>query len=101
MTDDKKSVLIIDDDSQYLELLTECLETMFNVQVANSLTLANEKIEQTGKFDIALVDEYIGDEIGSDWIKQCVDQQVGAKSFVLYSGFGNRRSYFKGIRMWC
>ncbi|REL35323.1 response regulator [Thalassotalea euphylliae] len=97
MTESKKTVLIIDDDSQYLELLAECLETVFTVEVADSLSLGEAKIEQHGKFDIALVDEYIGQEVGSEWIKKCVDSQRGAESFVLYSGLATEEAILKGL----
>ena len=97
MTELKKSVLIIDDDDQYLELLAECLETLFTVEVANTTALGEAKIAEHGKFDIALVDEYIGQEVGSEWIKQCVDKQIGAHSFVLYSGLATEEAILKGL----
>ena len=97
MTKLKKTVLIIDDDGQYLELLAECLETVFTVEVADSLALAEAKVEQHGKFDIALVDEYIGQEVGSEWIKKCVDSQTAAESFVLYSGLATEEAILKGL----
>lgn len=97
MDSSKKSVLIIDDDAQYLELLAESLEHLFVVHTAVNITEAEQAIESSGKFDIALVDEYIGPEIGSNWIKQCVNKEVGAESFVLYSGLATEEAILKGL----
>ncbi|MCH2058457.1 MAG: response regulator [Thalassotalea sp.] len=94
---EKKSVLIIDDDMQYLELLSECLENSFAVKAACSISHAESIVEENGKFDIALVDEYIGDDIGSDWIKTSVDIGSVASSFVLYSGLATEDAIIKGL----
>ncbi|NMP31385.1 response regulator transcription factor [Thalassotalea sp. M1531] len=93
----KKSVLIIDDDDQYLELLAESLEDKFNVSTATNLTQAQAQIDEHSKFDIALVDEHIGDELGSEWIKLCVEQERAATSFVLYSGLASEEAILKGL----
>lgn len=94
---EKKSVLIIDDDMQYLELLSECLENSFAVKAACSIAHAESIVEEYGKFDIALVDEYIGDDIGSDWIKTSVEIGSVASSFVLYSGLATEDAIIKGL----
>jgi len=92
-----KSILIIDDDAQYLELLAESLEGKFVVTTATSLTKAQEIIDNNERFDIALVDEYIGDEIGSKWIESSVTKNIGATSFVLYSGLASEEAMLKGL----
>ncbi len=97
MLEEKKSVLIIDDDMQYLELLSECLEDSFAVKAACSIAHAESIVEELDKFDIALVDEYIGDDIGSEWIKTSVDKGSVASSFVLYSGLATEDAIIKGL----
>lgn len=95
----KPRVLIIDDDSAYLELLHEALEQDFTVQCAVDLNEVTNIISQTSSesFDIALVDENIGEEKGSDWIKQQVHGSKVAKSFVLYSGLATEDAILKGL----
>ena len=97
METNKKSVLIIDDDDQYLELLAESLEHLFDVKTVVNIASAEDAIASHGKFDIALVDEYIDREIGSEWIKKCVDKEHGAESFVLYSGLATEEAILKGL----
>ena len=63
------SLLIIDDDKEYLELLHEALEENFNVKCANSLHEAEQILSNQELFDIALIDENIGTDKGSNWIK--------------------------------
>jgi len=92
----KPKILIIDDNTDYLELLTEALELDFSVKCATSLTEVQD-IETTVSFDIALVDENIGDEKGSDWIRQQVGGEKIAKSFVLYSGLATEDAILKGL----
>ena len=93
----KPLVLIIDDDRDYLELLHEALEDDFDVQCAADLNEAEEIIKQQSFFDIALVDENIGDEKGSDWIKSKVVDKAVATSFVLYSGLATEEAIIKGL----
>lgn len=95
----KPSVLIIDDDRAYLELLYEALALDFSVQCAADLNEVENTISNmnTNSFDIALVDEHIGKEKGSDWIKQQVHGDKIAKSFVLYSGLATEDAILKGL----
>ena len=95
----KPNVLIIDDDSAYLELLNEALALDFTVHCAGNLTDVNSIINNVGShyFDIALVDENIGSEKGSDWIKQQVSGDKVAQSFVLYSGLATEDAILKGL----
>lgn len=93
----KAKVLIIDDDQDYLELLMEALEASFDVQCANSLSNANLIVDDSITFDIALVDENIGNEKGSDWIREKVEQHSVATSFVLYSGLATEEAILKGL----
>ena len=93
----KPLVLIIDDDRDYLELLHEALEDDFDVQCAADLNEAEEIIKQQSFFDIALVDENIGDENGSDLIKSKVVDKAVATSFVLYSGLATEEAIIKGL----
>jgi len=95
----KPSVLIIDDDRAYLELLYEALALDFSVQCAADLNEVENIISNmnTNSFDIALVDEHIGKEKGSDWIKQQVHGDKIAKSFVLYSGLATEDAILKGL----
>ncbi|MEW6991743.1 response regulator [Colwelliaceae bacterium 6441] len=93
----KPNLLIIDDDSSYLELLAEALEHQFVVYCADNLDAAEEHISKVEHFDIALVDENIGDEKGSNWIKQKVEQENVATSFVLYSGLATEDAILKGL----
>ena len=62
----KPSLLVIDDDNDYLELLNEALEDSFIVRSAENLTQAERVICDYGSVDLALVDENIGQEKGSE-----------------------------------
>lgn len=95
----KPKVLIIDDDKAYLELLNEALELDFTITCATNLAEVQHIAEQveTESFDIALVDENIGSEKGSDWIKKQVSGKNIAKSFVLYSGLATEDAILKGL----
>ncbi|WP_448548651.1 response regulator [Thalassotalea fusca] len=93
----KPSVLVIDDDSDYLDLLKEALEDSFVVRSAENLTQAERQICDYGCVDIALVDENIGNEKGSEWIKQKVAQGDVATSFVLYSGLASEEAMLQGL----
>ncbi|WP_085299858.1 response regulator transcription factor [Cognaticolwellia mytili] len=93
----KPKVLIIDDDGAYLELLQEALEIDFTVVCVTNLTDVNIITAEAEAFDIALVDENIGLEKGSQWIKQQVDGKKVAKSFVLYSGLATEEAILKGL----
>lgn len=93
----KPLVLIIDDDKDYLELLQEALEDDFNVKCAANIADADKIVDENEFFDIALVDENIGEDKGSDWIKSKVDQHSVATSFVLYSGLANDEAMLKGL----
>jgi len=93
----KPNVLIIDDDSGYLELLSEGLEDNFNVRCADNLSKAEDLLQKNIDFDIALVDENIGTEKGSSWIKFKKSQGISVKSFVLYSGLATEEAILKGL----
>ena len=94
----KPYVLIIDDDTDYLALLAEGLEDNFNVRCASNLSTAEELLKENIEFDIALVDENIGDEKGSSWIKkQHETPEQRTKSFVLYSGLATEEAILKGL----
>jgi len=93
----KPLVLIIDDDKDYLVLLNEALEDNFNVKCAINLQKAEELVEELKHFDIALVDEYIGNDKGSEWIKAKVQLGNVATSFVLYSGLATEDAILKGL----
>ncbi len=97
----KPSVLIIDDDTSYLELLAEGIEDKFSVTCVDNLQKAEALLQKGNVFDIALVDENLGHEKGSDWIKKqkfpANSSQNGVKSFVLYSGLANEESILRGL----
>ncbi|MBL4940276.1 MAG: response regulator [Colwellia sp.] len=92
----KHNLLIIDDDLEYLQLLAESLEDDFEVKCANNISVANDLLKEL-KFDIALVDEYIGDDKGSQWIKSKQGVGNAPKSFVLYSGLATEEAVLKGL----
>ena len=93
----KPQILIIDDDRNYLELLTEALEGQFLIKCAHNLSMAEMLISDLSPFDIALVDEHIGNEKGSSWIKQQNQSGTSVKSFVLYSGIATEEAILKGL----
>lgn len=93
----KAKLLIIDDEQSYLELLVEALEDQFQVYSATNISTAENIIADIGCVDIALVDENIGDEKGSDWIKDKVREKNVATSFVLYSGLATEDAILKGL----
>jgi DNA-binding response OmpR family regulator len=90
-------LLIVDDDKDYLELLHEALEDSFDVKCASNLQEAEVIVRKNELFDIALVDENIGDDKGSQWIKTKVEQHTVATSFVLYSGLATEDAVLKGL----
>ncbi|MGJ8693261.1 MAG: response regulator [Thalassotalea sp.] len=94
---DKPSVLIIDDNTDYLSLLQEALSDKYEVMLAENLAVAEEAILAHGSFDIALVDEHIGKEIGSVWIAEKVLTKNTATSFVLYSGLATEEAILNGL----
>jgi len=93
----KPDLLIIDDDRDYLELLAEGLDDKFNLKCAETLAKAEELLQEHVHFDIALVDENIGSEKGSAWIKLKKSQNIPVKSFVLYSGLATESAILKGF----
>ena len=94
----KPLVLIIDDIEDYLELLTEGLLDNFDTKCATDLQTAEDLLyKENLLFDIALVDENIGSEKGSDWIKKQTTSGKGAKSYVLYSGLATEEAILKGL----
>jgi len=94
----KPYVLIIDDDTDYLALLAEGLEDNFNVRCASNLTSAEDLLKENIEYDIALVDEHIGEEKGSEWIKkQHLLDDKSTKSFVLYSGLATEEAILNGL----
>ncbi len=94
----KPYVLIIDDDKDYLALLAEGLEDNFNVRCASNLSMAEAVLTENIVFDIALVDENIGDEKGSLWInEQHKNPAHSTKSFVLYSGLATEEAILNGL----
>lgn len=92
-----KSVLVIDDDKDYLALLRECLEENFIVYSATSIFAANDIVEQHPNIDLALVDECIGTDIGSQWIQNHSSKGTGASTFVLYSGLATEEAILNGL----
>jgi len=93
----KHNLLIIDDDSDYLQLLAESLEDTFEVKCATDLSIANDLINGNIQFDIALVDENIGVEKGSIWIKEQKNREGAPTSFILYSGLATEAAILKGL----
>jgi len=93
----KHNLLIIDDDIDYLKLLAESLEDAFNVKCASNLLVAQDLLQENIHFDIALVDENIGDEKGSDWIQKQQHNENSPTSFVLYSGMASEEAILKGL----
>ncbi|MBA6234101.1 MULTISPECIES: response regulator [unclassified Colwellia] len=93
----KPRLLIIDDDKDYLELLYEALAENFDVTCVSNIKEADKFVSNNEVFDIALVDENIGDDKGSKWIKSKIEQHTVAASFVLYSGLVNEDAVLKGL----
>ncbi|MBA6253184.1 response regulator [Colwellia sp. MB3u-55] len=93
----KPRLLIIDDDKDYLELLHEALTKSFEVTCATNIKDADKLVSDNQLFDIALVDENIGEDKGSQWIKRNVEQHTVATSFVLYSGLATEDAVLKGL----
>lgn len=93
----KHSLLIIDDDIDYLRLLAESLEDSFEVKCASNISVANDLLRDSGHFDIALVDENIGEEKGSSWIKAQKELPGAPTSFVLYSGLATEEAILTGL----
>ena len=93
----KPLILIIDDDSAYLALLNEALEADFTVKSALNFNEAEALIKEFDKFDIALIDENIGDECGSEWIKTKAESNNAAFSFVLYSNSAAEETILTGL----
>jgi len=92
----KYNLLIIDDELEYLQILAESLKDDFDVKCANSIKVADELLKEVN-FDIALVDEHIGDDKGSLWIRSMKGAENAPTSFVLYSGFATDEATLKGL----
>lgn len=90
-------ILIVEDDKDYLELLHEALENEFDVKCASNFFEADKLTATIDKFDIALVDECVGDDKGSEWIKVNAAGANVAHSFVLYSGLATESTILKGL----
>jgi len=93
----KHNLLIIDDDIDYLKLLAESLEDTFEVKCASNLSVAQDLLKENIHFDIALVDENIGEDKGSHWIKAQQGKIDSPTSFVLYSGMANEEAILRGL----
>jgi DNA-binding response OmpR family regulator len=93
----KHNLLIIDDDIDYLKILAESLEDTFEVRCASNLSVAQDLLQENIHFDIALVDENIGNEKGSNWIKAQKNNKESPTSFVLYSGMASEEAIIKGL----
>lgn len=93
----KHNLLIIDDDIDYLKLLAESLDDTFEVRCASNLSVAQDLLRENIKFDIALVDENIGSDKGSDWIKSQQCNENSPTSFILYSGLASEEAILKGL----
>ena len=93
----KHNLLIIDDDIDYLKLLAESLSDVFEVKCASNITVAEDLLKENITFDIALVDENIGSDKGSDWIKLQQGKAEAPTSFVLYSGMASEEAILKGL----
>ena len=93
----KHNLLIIDDDIDYLNLLAESLDDSFEIKCASNLLVAQDLLKENIHFDIALVDENIGSEKGSDWIKSQQGNENSPTSFVLYSGTATEEAVLKGL----
>ena len=93
----KHNLLIIDDDIDYLKLLAESLEGTFEVKCASNLSIAQQLIDDNSQFDIALVDENIGEEKGSNWIKEQHKIEGSPSSFILYSGLATEEAILQGL----
>jgi len=91
------NILIIDDNIEYLSILAESLSDSFNVKYANSIKIANELLNENIDFDIALVDENIGTDKGSEWITSQKDNAKAPTSFILYSGMATEEAILKGL----
>ena len=93
----KHNLLIIDDDIDYLKLLAESLDDTFEVRCASNLLIARDLLQENIHFDIALVDENIGSEKGSNWIKDQQNNKNSPTSFVLYSAMASEEAILKGL----
>jgi len=93
----KHNLLIIDDDTDYLNILADSLADVFEVKCANNLTAAQDLLKENIHFEIALVDEHIGKEKGSAWIKAQQGSANVPTSFVLYSGMATEEALLKGL----
>ncbi len=93
----KPNVLIVDDDYEYLAVLKEGLEHQFEISGVSTFDEADLLINKIEKFDIALVDEHVGKDLGSHWIKHNKKDNQVANSFVLYSGLANEEAILKGL----
>ncbi len=93
----KHNLLIIDDDIDYLKLLAESLEDTYNVKCAKNLIVAQDLLKENIQFDIALVDECIDNDKGSDWIQKQRSLPNAPTSFILYSGMASEEAVLKGL----
>lgn len=93
----KPLILIIDDDQEYLELLSEALSDKFETNCVSNLADADALLLGSAKFDIALVDEHIGKDSGSDWISRNNERGDAVTSYMLYSGLATEEAILRGL----
>ena len=83
-----KKLLVVDDDLPFRERLSRSMEKKgFEVNIAESFSLASEKIE-TNSYDYAIVDMRLADGSGLELIKKIQNKSPSTKSLLL-TGYGN------------
>ena len=93
----KHNILIIDNDIDYLTLLVESLNDNFEVKYASNLSVAEDLLQDNRVFDIALVNDNIGNGKGSSWIKTQKSNEGAPTSFILYSDLAAEDVILKGL----
>ncbi len=93
----KASIVIIDDDTEYLMILTDALVVHFEVNIAASLAAANLVLIDNKPVDIVLVNDYVAEEDSALWVKLKVSQGSNVSSFVLYSSLVTENAILKGL----
>jgi two-component system, response regulator RegA len=86
-----KSILLVDDDDSNRLVLSVLLEDEgFAVDPAPSFSAARAKLAEGGaRYDVVLLDQHLGDGLGTDLVRSIRERLPGAKIIVISGSIGD------------
>jgi len=86
MAENQIKILLVDDDGDELVIIRDFLSDIedqkYDIEWVSNLGTAREKIQSDGKYDVVLLDYFIGVHSGFDFLREMVDGEK--KSRLLY-----------------